>query len=340
MTPLHSDTIHTKLNELDLQTLSEEEETYSQLNASDEAVYMTSKLLCAIGLTLAFVILFSLYLHRAKNKHESRGAFNFAVVSVICSIFAYMTAIFLGNDLLIHWKFDGEHQAFVSLSDSFFMIFYTLSKITFYCSFTYHVLKIFDTNSTTRKYLKVWMVIGCFLLFCGMTAFLIADTSQDKLGEIGVSSLHHIYVTMFAGHPGAIYAHYCAIFSAVIDMIYFIVLIYCYIKQLRRIAMNENREDNRPGVRGIVLLLMTCVFFWIVCVCTASGSSLAWLAPIDVISDDICLFLMFEAQIQTYQALCSSCDRCCFKCIYGSKGYGAISDVDVPGDDTHTEALL
>eukprot|EP01083_Nonionella_stella_P056668 149091_1 len=106
-----------------------EDEAYSQLNTSDESVYMTAYLLCAIGLTLAFIILFSLCYHRAKNKHESRGAFNFAVVSVICSILSYMTAIVLGNDLLIHWKFDGEHQSFVSLSDSFFMIFYTLSKI-------------------------------------------------------------------------------------------------------------------------------------------------------------------------------------------------------------------
>eukprot|EP01083_Nonionella_stella_P080661 221738_1 len=246
-----------------------------------------------------------------------------------------MTAIVLGNDLLIHWKFDGEHQSFVSLSDSFFMIFYTLSKITFYCSFTYHVLKIFDINSTTRKYLKVWMVIGSFCLFCLMIAFVVDDASEERLGEIGVSSLHHIYVTMFPGHKGTKYAQYCAIASGVLDMLYFFVLIYCYIKQLRRVAMNENREDNRPEVRGVVLLLMVCGFFWMVMVCVASGSVFGFLAPLDFISDDICLFLMFEAQTGIYQALCSSCDRCCFKCIYGSKGYVnvAISDIDV-------EALL
>eukprot|EP01083_Nonionella_stella_P270944 917717_1 len=268
-----------------------EEEAYSQLSASDESVIISTLLICAVGTTLAFIILFSLCFR--KNERDHPRAFTFAVLSVICSIFAYMTVLLWGNNLLIHWKFDGKHQTFVSLSDGFFMVFYTFSKITFWCSWTYHVLNMCDANhdSTTRKYLTAWMIIGCVRLSTGMIGFLVDDVSEEQLQEIGVSSMHNIYVTMFPGHEGAKFAHYCAMFGGVVDMIYFIVLIYCYIKELRRIA-NDNREDNRGEVKGVVVLCATGALFWVVCMFVSSGSVLAWFAPIDFISDDICLFLM------------------------------------------------
>eukprot|EP01083_Nonionella_stella_P270943 917715_1 len=150
-----------------------EEEAYSQLSASDESVIISTLLICAVGTTLAFIILFSLCFR--KNERDHPRAFTFAVLSVICSIFAYMTVLLWGNNLLIHWKFDGKHQTFVSLSDGFFMVFYTFSKITFWCSWTYHVLNMCDANhdSTTRKYLTAWMIIGCVRLSTGMIGFLV-----------------------------------------------------------------------------------------------------------------------------------------------------------------------
>eukprot|EP01083_Nonionella_stella_P232015 818861_1 len=315
------------------------DDEYSQLNATDESFWVGSFILYIVSFTLATIILFSL-LYRSKNKHANPKAFQFTVLSVVCSLCIVCTGMIFGNDLLVHWEYDGEHQSFVSATDSIGMIFYDIGKIAFYCSFTYHLLNIFDAMSTTRKYLTVWMIVACIILSGLAIAFLVDDVSEAKTKEIGVTSLHQIYLTMFVSHEGAQFAHYCAYGAAVVDMIYFIVLIHCYIKQLRKIAMNETREDNRHEVKGVVLLVISCIIFWIVLCFIGSGSSLAHLDTLDIISDDVCLYLMFEPQTEIYQFWCKSCDRCCFGWIYGSKGYGAISDVDEVGQDPHSEALL
>eukprot|EP01083_Nonionella_stella_P003213 9166_1 len=315
------------------------DDEYSQLNATDESFWVGSFILYIVSFTLATIILFSL-LYRSKNKHDNPKAFRFAVLSIICTLICASVQISLGNDLLFHWKYDGEHLSFVSAVDSIVVIFYTIGKIGFYCSFTYHLLNLFDAISTTRKYLTVLMIVQCIILSGLIACYLMDDLSEAKMKEIGITSLHRIYLTMFVTHEGAPFAHYIAFGVAIVDMLYFVVLIYSYIKQLRKIAMNETREDNRHEVKGVVLLFISCIIFWIVLCFIGSGSSLAHLDTLDIISDDVCLYLMFEPQTEIYQFWCKSCDRCCFGWIYGSKGYGAISDVDEVGQDPHSEALL
>eukprot|EP01083_Nonionella_stella_P003212 9164_1 len=314
---------------------------YSQLNATDESFYVVgSVILQTVSFTLASILLFSL-LFRSKNKQDNPKAFVFAVLSVICSLCWASTVMIFCNDLLFHWKYDGKHQSFVSMADSIVLIFYVIGKIAFYCSFTFHLLNIFDAISTTRKYLIVWTIVACCILFALSIVYLVDDLSEVTLKEIGITSLHRIYLAMFVGHEGMPLAHYSAFAGGIFDVIYFIVLIYCYIKQLRKIAMNQNSEDNRHEVKGVVLLFISCITYWFMAFCVGSGSVLLFLAsPIDIISDDICLYLMFEPQTEIYQFWCKSCDRCCFGWIYGSKGYGAISDVDEVGQDPHSEALL
>eukprot|EP01083_Nonionella_stella_P169470 574724_1 len=103
---------------------------YSQLNATDESFYVAGTFIDHIQFTLASIILFSLF-YRAKNKHHNPKAFRFAVLSVICSLCIASTAIIFENDLLFHWKYDGEHLSFVSAVDSIVVIFYTIGKIGF-----------------------------------------------------------------------------------------------------------------------------------------------------------------------------------------------------------------
>eukprot|EP01083_Nonionella_stella_P178253 629181_1 len=317
------------------------DDEYSQLNATDESFYVVgSVILQTVSFTLASILLFSL-LFRSKNKQDNPKAFVFAVLSVICSLCWASTVMIFCNDLLVHWEYDGEHLSFVSAVDSIVVIFYTIGKIGFYCSFTHHLLNLFDAISTTRKYLTVLMIVQCIILSGLIACYLMDDLSEAKMKEIGITSLHRIYLTMFVTHEGAPFAHYIAFGVAIVDMLYFVVLIYSYIKQLRKIAMNETREDNRHEVKGVVLLVISCIIFWITLLSVGLGSALSRLvSPIDVLSDVICLYLMFEPQTEIYQFWCKSCDRCCFGWIYGSKGYGAISDVDEVGQDPHSEALL
>eukprot|EP01083_Nonionella_stella_P169469 574723_1 len=100
-------------------------EEYSQLKSTDESLFVAGTfILNSIAFTLASIILFSL-LYREKNKHDNPKAFRFAVLSIICTLICASVQISLGNDLLFHWKYDGEHQSFVSATESIFYLFYT-----------------------------------------------------------------------------------------------------------------------------------------------------------------------------------------------------------------------
>ena len=41
------------------------------------------------------------------------------------------------------------------------------------------------------------------------------------------------------------------------------------------------------------------------------------MVALDVISDNICLLLMFSEYDNVYNCLCKSCNICCIKCVFG-----------------------
>eukprot|EP01084_Bolivina_argentea_P242659 407018_1 len=308
-------------------------EGYSQLNSFDESMYVAGTYLMVSGLTIATIILLSLYAQKAEI--QSIKSFQFAKLSIICSMLVHLSTLIFANDLLFEWQFDDKHLSFISMVDSIVNVFYALGKITFYCSFTYYVLSVFDESSKTRKYLKIWMIIACLLIFCSVIAYTIDDALENPLKEIGVTSNHNIYLVQKI-NDGAKYAPIFLYLALIIDVIYFSILLYCYIKQIRIIKSGLNE------IKGVVLMFSACLVFWCFMFFGAIRSPFVWLLfAIDVASDDICLFLMFEDQTKIYKFWCKGCNACCFKLVFGSTRMiindvrENLSDGDMPGNSTN-----
>eukprot|EP01084_Bolivina_argentea_P099832 179393_1 len=271
-------------------------EIYSVLNQSEEAMFIFGVFVIEpIGVAIAFIILFSLY--RQRNNVKNIQALRFAIASVIFSVLFYFVHIFFCNNLLIPWKSDTEHQTLMTITDGINGILYMTGKIAFYCSFTFHLLSIFDNNNY-KTFLKIWMVLACSVLFVLDICLFIDDISEESSKEIGVTSPHNIYVTMFVGHDGTTYVPYLFMMGFIVDTLYFTVLFYFYINQLRK-------TKTKNGAKSVVLIFFACLIFWLTVFVMGSASTLRWLTGVDVISDDICLYLMFEGQSILYQFWCS-----------------------------------
>eukprot|EP00483_Globobulimina_turgida_P012260 UN12282 len=165
----------------------------------------------------------------------------------------------------------------------------------------------------------IWMIIASLLFLLLVFLFLADDIADESMKEIGVTSPHNIYLTMYMGHTGTTYESIIMLIVLLIDVLYFVILIYFYVKQLKASQGSQEKKEN--GTKAVVLIWCSCLIYWIILFTVFGMSSFRWLYCFDVISDDICLFLMFERQTKLYQFLCKGCNICCGKFIYGSDGY-------------------
>eukprot|EP01084_Bolivina_argentea_P173187 299973_1 len=133
-----------------------------------------------------------------------------------------------------------------------------------------------------------WQYNGKHQTFVSITDS-ISNFFYVSVKEIGVTSKHNIYVTMIMGHEGKDQMALVAIIVLIVDILYFCILLYLFITQLKK-----TRLKNEKGIKGIVLISIACSIYWIVLLLFGGLSSLRWISYFDIISDDICLFLMFE----------------------------------------------
>eukprot|EP01084_Bolivina_argentea_P084184 152321_1 len=309
---------------------------YSQYDSSQSRWFLFSvSFLCPIGLILTVIILFLLY-HQKHEVGKYKRSFRFAIISITCSLLLYSIHIIIGSNLLFPWNFDIEHQIFATVIDALFMSLYAVGKVTFYASFTYHVLNAFGPQSKARKYLNIWVVIGCIAMFSLIIGYVIDNALEVSSKEIGVTSPHNIHFIMFVSHDGADISQILTIVAAVVDVIYFFVLLYTFIKQLKK----ENSENSKE-LKGLVLICYSCITFWIQCVLLSIRSPAAWLYSFDLLSDDICLFLMFDRQDGIYRFWCSKCHSCWSNIVYGTtQKYKTKSHSNDESENQQDEELL
>eukprot|EP01084_Bolivina_argentea_P173186 299972_1 len=260
---------------------------HSQLNELEEGMFVFGVFIISpMGIIIAILILF--ILNQQRDEIKNKMSFKFAVLSVVASLLIYLFSILFCNDLLIPWQYNGKHQTFVSITDSISNFFYVSGKVLFYCSFTFVVLPLIEKNSS-KICLKIWMVFACLTLFILVLIRVFIDITEQSVKEIGVTSKHNIYVTMIMGHEGKDQMALVAIIVLIVDILYFCILLYLFITQLKK-----TRLKNEKGIKGIVLISIACSIYWIVLLLFGGLSSLRWISYFDIISDDICLFLMFE----------------------------------------------
>ena len=94
------------------------------------------------------------------------------------------------------------------------------------------------------------------------------------------------------------------------------------------VQMNIDQQSISRGVKGIVLILISSLVQYLTVGLIGLNLDLKYLVTISIITDDLCLFLMFNGNESLYKRLCGClCDKCCISCIYGSK-YKQIETLD------------
>eukprot|EP00483_Globobulimina_turgida_P011156 UN11177 len=167
-------------------------------------------------------------------------------------------------------------------------------------------------------FLKIWMILVGAIVFFGGLIYIIDDTSEYSLKEIGFTETRNIYFSMYLSHEGAVLARMDVLILGVVDLIYFAILIYIYISRLKSL-----KSLNEEGVKGVVLVVFACVIYWIEMMAIGLDWRIKWVVNMmDIISDDLCLYFMIvTSSKQLYYSLFGVFHSCFGKLIYGSSNY-------------------
>eukprot|EP01084_Bolivina_argentea_P173881 301207_1 len=318
-------------------------ENYSNLQPSEaKFIIIGFFVLCPIGLVLSTIMITELTKQRKNDTVLNilyAKPMKYAMISLAFSLLAYLWTILFCSDVLIPWTFTKKNLNFVFIADTFFTLFYCIAKIAFYFSFTHYILLLFRKTSFKKECLMQCMYITCFTVIFLSAGYLIDDLIEDSFKEIGYVESTNLHVVMIWGHDGADYAPWFAIGHFLLDMFYFITLCVVYFGRLRAIQNAQKAEEELPmidveiGIKGLVLLIWCSLIFWIVCMVVYFGTFLRWICYIDLITNNICLYLLFKEQQNIYNKFCKHCDILCTKIIYHKDKYDELSLSNDQTDD-------
>eukprot|EP01084_Bolivina_argentea_P305600 527945_1 len=289
----------------------------SLIDTTEEMLFMVGTFaLCSIGLVIAILIWTVLYYRITHSDIINRNSAYFAFASVTFSIITYLSCILLCNDVIIPWDYKNKHLQFAIISESINICAYSFGKISFYFGFSYHVIHVYtdENGNKIRLFLKIWMtVFGLIAVVCCI-AYIIDDAVEYSEKETGITTDGNIYITMYLSHEGALLSKMLMFVMMIVDSTYFCVLIFLYLKKLKK-----EKTFVDIAIKGVVLMVSASIVYWIFLIIMFIQSPLKWIFyPIDIITDDIALFLMFSFNKRLYHKVCFIvCHRCCAKIVYG-----------------------
>lgn len=306
-----------------------EEEKYSQLSEAEERFYIAGTFIGGTIAILSAVFIIGRYIYigsikRMENKYY-RIALRIATIAAFFPIISGLIMISMGNNLIIPWKNDSK---LVSISDSLIVSSSAIGRMLFYFSFTFHLQSLLQTDKMTL-FLKIWMSFVLFAYIIITTLFIIDDSMNHSTKEIGTGSYHNFKIAMYLGHDGADIAQHLMITLVLVDVTYFMVILYYFINSLKLLP---NASEN--GIKGVILIGISAVIFYIGLIADGFELDFKYLwAFLPVIVDNVCLSLMFKENNLLYNGVCGAlCDKCCIECIYGSE-YESVETMTSDTDD-------
>lgn len=286
-----------------------------------------SPIFCTLAILMFFVLLSNLQNLEQQSiisniENDSKPALFCAAVSLAFSLIYYSCFILLVNNFIIPWEFTMLDFHFADISSAIMNLTWVLGKMFFYAGFTFHVMQIFTSRSRkTRKFLRCWMYTACVCLFILNILFIVSDAVElgNGLDKIGVLiDYDNIKIAMFASHASAHVARIAILSILALDMLYMAVLLFIYVRQ--------SYSDKFSAVKGFILMIFACITLWAVCIAVYRISANRWwLYSVDVLTDDISLFLMFGFNHRFYIQMCGCCHRSASKMCFGGLGLGYVA---------------
>eukprot|EP01083_Nonionella_stella_P274411 931453_1 len=270
-----------------------------------------------------------------------RYAMHCSRIAAFSAILIYITQIFFCNNLIIEWNYT-TNNTLVAAADSVIMLFYCTIKIAFYCGFTFHLQSIIYSHNgqTLSRLLKIGMwFITVYFTAVGIV-FIVNDVLVNVDKEIGFDADHNISVTMVQQHHNNTDVSVTTILPITmifVDLVYFAVLLFLYISKSR----DMDATNKQKAVKGLVLIIWSCVFYWIFLIVYLTQYSSFWgiAGDLDAVADYICLFAMVGSGKIIYDNLCGLCHDCCGKLFFGAN-YTKLDTVSTSDDEPHTEDHL
>eukprot|EP01083_Nonionella_stella_P009763 27989_1 len=320
--------------------MSRELDEYSVL--SDTAEHMISInffVLTPISIGISFAILFVLPREiKAIQNDENiypKYTMQCAFVAALSTVLGGLTQLLFCNDLIIGWDYASSHS-FATATESVIFLFYSVVKLSFYFGFTFHFQSIVYSWSTRHLSFgfKLLMVLVALYSVGSAVVVIVDDAAVYAKKEIGVTLKHNIYLTVVTSHTENTHniVQFVALGFIVVDLLYFGILLFLYVSKLR--AMDNNSREK--GVKALVLVVISCVLFWVFMVTNAFNIPFKYVAgSLDGMAACICLFAVCDSGQVIYDNVCGCvCHTCmgkvCYGCDYKSSNDPAYHD---PYDD-------
>mmetsp|Transcript_44020 Transcript_44020/g.70579 ORF Transcript_44020/g.70579 Transcript_44020/m.70579 type:complete len:315 (+) Transcript_44020:10-954(+) len=272
----------------------------------EERTYIINAFVLAPMFTvLAIVILTILRRDTKSNNPYQQYALRCNQIVCVLAAVIFVVQILVCNNLIIAWDYTSSRHRFASLSDSILGCAYFAMKLCFYFAFTFHFQSIVYAHDQSRK-MSLAVKLSMLLIAAYDAAFSVANLYLDIATytheEIGVLPHYHIYVVLLFRKENKWNAAMDVAFLAMllIDIAYFVVLFYVYVSQASKIG---NGKAN--AIRGLLLAITSCVFFWIFLLTQSFAPSLAPITSnLDIASDVLCLFVLFPSGSIIYNSIC------------------------------------
>eukprot|EP01084_Bolivina_argentea_P058807 107352_1 len=235
--------------------------------------------------------------------------------------------LFGANDSIIPWNYTETHLLIVL---SLRIVPYFIGKIAYLMSFGFNTQLILSDNKHAKPsiFLNIWMLI-VGLIMMGINIYLLISEIKQKTNMYTTSiELDITFMITDANQMAQTNLTASMAILSLICVIYYGVLMYFYINSIKKMRINDVQTTHK-SIKGLILLIVSSLFFYVFMVVGMINFSIGIFAfiCIDMISDDVCLLLLFHQYNNWYLYLCQLCNVCCIKCIF-TKKYHAVNHHD------------
>ena len=294
----------------------------------DTLLTLSTFIISPIGLIVATFVCVTLL--RTLCIIPNNKYYRYALLSAASSSFGstayFFITIFLSNDAVFPVASNFDNKAFTDFIDVSFIATFIFGKVAYYMTFSSHIQSILYLHKykAPSRFLNIWTFLISFaLLVCGLYMIIdfVSNPSENAYGTSPKTKISYLFPADSA-NKGSDLVALCAF---CIGIIYYVVLAVYYSKTVKSMEITTNIDTKHKCVRGLVLLIVSSLFFYFTLVIAVPTDTFTFVAlqGIDLISDDICLWLTFDEQAKIYAVFCGLCNKCCIRCLFSNASHKA-----------------
>ena len=276
---------------------------------------------------------------------NSQNILKTAILSITLSASVTLFFTIFDNNFIVNWDYNMPSiTTFVTSVDGIGTLLWTISKFSFYLVFMYHILYLSEINTnnvTNTKLAKIVTLISGILVIIGGSFVVVSDfKSVDAERELySVERFGDLKFNNYDDKNDELLMDIASSLIFFVDFGYFIFIVYNYYKVIKSSSSSSTTPSTKKiqieGVKAITLLFICGASLWIMLTTfTLNGPIGGTLIYIDLMVNDISVFLLLSFNNKSYQILCGLCNRCCLRlCGLNAKDYNELNQTEEDEDN-------